>query len=92
MDVIIKDDEISRATVAIASLTDDIIEIGERFQDVMEGVTCYGFISRTVSPLLLERARFVSEQIAQLAKQTENIGILTSRMVQDIDEKDKFLY
>lgn len=92
MSLVIKDSEIYSAGKMISSAIKDLIELNDNFTNVLESITKYGYNDEKISDALLEKASVLSEVISQIDDATKDILEITEKYIDDIDEKDKYLF
>lgn len=92
MSLVIKDSEIYSAGKMISSAIKDLIELNDNFTNVLESITKYGYNDEKISDALLEKASVLSEVISKIDDATKDILEITEKYIDDIDEKDKYLF
>lgn len=92
MDVLIVDQEIIRAGKMISSNMEEIIELNARLYKTLHGLAQDGFMDDEISSALLDKAGAISDVVKEVNETTKNIMSEVQNYIEEIDEKDKYLY
>lgn len=92
MDVLIVDQEIIRAGKMISSNMEEVIELNSRLYKVLLGLAQNGFMDQKISAALVDKAGAISDVIKEVNETTKNMMTEVQSYIEEIDNKDKYLY
>lgn len=92
MSLIVKDAEIVRAGRMISSTMEEIVELNKSFNQVLVNLTSKGIVDEEISVQLLNRKESLTETITHISRETENVMKLVNSYINEIDEKDSYLF
>lgn len=92
MNLVVMDQEIIRAGIMISSTMEEIIRLNKDFTGAIDAIITRGYEDVLISSALVEKAQVLSNTVTQIAELIEDTRALPKSYIDEIDEKDKYLY